>query len=145
MSTFIIALKAEISRLAKREIKKTMTSLQSAVSKHRLALASLKQDLATLRQQVLKPAAPAVPNVTDKELKQARFSGWLIKKLRRRLELSQLELGTLVGTSMVTVGNWERGTSRPDDKNQRALIAVRKLGKRAARQMIAQNSTVTKK
>ena len=144
MSKFAVTLKSEIVRLAKREVKKAISPLLETARKHKLALVSLKASVNALRHQTAEPSKATLPAVTDTDVKKARFSGRLVKKLRIRLGLSQAGLGALVGTSLLTVGNWERGTSRPDERNQRALIAVRKLGKRAIKQLVRQKGTVTK-
>ena len=46
---------------------------------------------------------PAVPAVSDKDMKKARFSGALIKKLRTRLGLSQEAFGKLIGVTGLTL------------------------------------------
>jgi transcriptional regulator with XRE-family HTH domain len=61
----------------------------------------------------------------------------LIKKLRRRLGITQSELATLVGVSHSAVGSWEYGKARPEGRNREALVALRGLGKREVRRILA--------
>jgi DNA-binding transcriptional regulator YiaG len=71
------------------------------------------------------------------EVKAARISPLLIKKLRKRLKITQGELATLIGVSTNAVGFWEQGKSRPTDRNRGALVALRKLGRREVAGILA--------
>jgi len=71
------------------------------------------------------------------EVKAARLSPLLIKKLRARLGITQGELATLVGVSNSAVGTWEYGKAKPEGRNREALVALRKLGKREVRDILA--------
>jgi len=68
--------------------------------------------------------------VAPEEVKAARLSPLLIKKLRVRLGITQGELATIVGVSTSAVGSWEYGNAKPEGHNREALVALRKLGKR---------------
>jgi len=61
----------------------------------------------------------------------------VIQKLRRRLKLTQGELAKLVGVSVVAVGSWEAGRSRPQGSRRAALVALRKLGRREVVRLLA--------
>ena len=50
-----------------------------------------------------------------------------IKKRRKELGLSQMELAARVGVSLTTVRTWEYGTSQPNEENRKKLEKV--LGK----------------
>jgi DNA-binding transcriptional regulator YiaG len=71
------------------------------------------------------------------EVKVARISPGLIKKLRARLGITQGDLATLVGVSTSAVGFWEYGKAKPEGRNREALVALRKLGKREVRGILA--------
>jgi DNA-binding transcriptional regulator YiaG len=75
--------------------------------------------------------------VAPEEVKAARISPGLIKKLRARLGITQGDLATLVGVSMSAVGSWEYGKAKPEGHNREALVALRKLGKREVRGILA--------
>jgi transcriptional regulator with XRE-family HTH domain len=51
--------------------------------------------------------------------------------------LSGGELATLVGVSAGAVGFWEQGKAQPRGRNKEALVALRKLGKREVRGILA--------
>ena len=104
MSTFQAALKAEIVRLSRREIKRAVAPLKSAVSKSRSTIASLKAELAALAKKAAPTATVSMPNVADNELEKARFSGKLIRKLRTKLGLTRDQFGKLIGEGGVGLG-----------------------------------------
>ena len=77
MSALAVTLKAEISRLARKEIRSTSTALSKAVTAHRTQIASLKRRMhvieAGLRRAVRQSeAAPPVPT-TDANGEKLRF------------------------------------------------------------------------
>ena len=47
-----------------------------------------------------------------------------IKKRRKELGLSQMELAARVGVSLTTVRTWEYGTSQPNEENREKLEKV---------------------
>ena len=47
-----------------------------------------------------------------------------LKALRGRLDLSQKELGQLLGVHEMTVSKWERGVAEPNDHQRRLLRAL---------------------
>ena len=61
----------------------------------------------------------------------------LIKSQRARLDLSRVAFGKLLGVSGPAVLAWEGGRSKPRAAAKAALGAIRKLGKREARQRLA--------
>ena len=47
-----------------------------------------------------------------------------LRKRRKELGLSQMELASLVGVSLLTVQIWERGVSEPKPENREKLEQV---------------------
>ncbi|MGI5927696.1 MAG: helix-turn-helix transcriptional regulator [Thermacetogeniaceae bacterium] len=47
-----------------------------------------------------------------------------LRKRRKALGLSQMELARLVGVSLLTVQTWERGVSEPKPENREKLEQV---------------------
>ncbi|TBR11390.1 MAG: hypothetical protein EPO46_06690 [Lysobacter sp.] len=126
-------LKAEITRLARKEVKAQVDTLRKAASTYRRDIAELKRQVAQLertarhsskRQQV--SAAPATPGKT-------RFVAKGLRSLRQRLGLSAAEFGRLANASGQSIYNWESGKTIPAKSQQAALAALRGLGKREAR------------
>jgi len=135
-------LKSEITRLAKKQVRATYLPLArdvrwlkrtvSAMRKTVAALARLGTELRAERQ-----AQRAKLAVAPEEVKAARLSAGLIKKLRARLGITQGDLATLVGVSASAVGSWEYGKAKPEGHNREALVALRKLGKREVAGILA--------
>jgi DNA-binding transcriptional regulator YiaG len=75
--------------------------------------------------------------VPEDEAASSRISPNLIKKLRKKLNLTQAELATLVGVTPGAVAFWEQGRSRPRESYKRALVSLRHLGRRDVAAMLA--------
>ena len=135
------AVKSEITRLAKKEIRavcqplaRDVRELKRTVSRLRRTVAFLERAAREWTQQVR--AQKAELKAPEEEVEAARFSPRLIRSLRKRLGLSQGQLATVVGVSTVSVGLWEQGKTRPTGPNRAALVALRKLGRRDVRKIL---------
>ena len=142
MSTYNIIFKQEVIRLAKHEIKKAITPLLATIRKQRQDIAKLKQENASIKQQITRPVEPIVPGVSDKEMKKARFSGKLIRSLRTKLGLTRDQFGKLIGVTGYAVIPWENGKNRPRAAGLKAIVALRKMGRREVRGMVEAGETV---
>ena len=67
-----------------------------------------------------------------------RFSPNGLVSQRKRLGLSALECGLLVGASGQSIYNWEDGKARPRAKHLQALAALRGMGKKDAAARLAE-------
>jgi DNA-binding transcriptional regulator YiaG len=150
MTTLATALKDEIRRLARKEIKAQTGKHARAVAQYRREIARLKRQqreqekqIAFLTAQARKtqPALPAASKRND----EYRFSARSVKAQRRRTGLSAADYAKLIGVSPLTVYNWEHNKSRPRNGQFVALIALRGLGKREAQAKVAQLSANGKK
>ena len=138
MPNLATALKEEIRRLARKEIKAMVGTTQKAVAQYRRDIAALKRQLGQqeknvekLKKQILaRDGEQAV--LADEPLSGSRFSARSVKAQRRRLTLSAANYGKLVGVSALTVYNWESGKSRPRKAQLSAVVAIRGIGKREA-------------
>jgi DNA-binding transcriptional regulator YiaG len=85
-----------------------------------------------------KTRAKAVPIEAQAPSAQTlRFSAKGLASQRRRLGLSALDIGLLVGTSGQSIYNWEEGTARPRAKYLPAIAALRTMGKKEAAERLA--------
>jgi len=142
MTTLAVALKAEIRRLARKEIKVHVGPTSQAVAHFRREIARLKRQsrdlekkIALLEAQQRQPlGTPASTNGVDDK---SRFSARSVKAQRRRTGLSAADYAKLVGVSSLTIYNWETGKSRPRKEQLASLIAIRGLGKRQAQAKLA--------
>ena len=69
---------------------------------------------------------------------QIRLSSTSIKKHRKRLKLSQGELGQLLSVSTNTIVRWEAGTSKPRDTYRSGIARLRNMGIREARKLLGE-------
>ena len=138
MSTLAIALKDEIRRLARKEIKDQTGSTAQAVAQFRREIAKLKREsreyekkIAFLESQERKRIGK--PEVASGAIDDGtRFSARSVKAQRRRTGLSAADYAKLVGVSGLTIYNWENGKSRPRKEQFASLLALRGIGKRQA-------------
>ncbi len=145
MSNVITALKAEISRIARKAAKQAVAPLRKPTIGARHALADLKRRVAALEQENKRMAAllSKVPQPAPAE-EPAKAKGWVSGKgvlsMRRKLGLSQEAFAQLVGVSPNAVYQWERksGMLRLRSKTQAAVMAVRELGAREAKAKLAE-------
>jgi len=135
------ALKDEIVRLAKKEVRKEIEGLKKASAMYRSDIAALKRQVAVLEKQVarLEKNGPkkATLEVEDGASTKFRFSAKRFSVQRQKLGLSAGDMGTLIGVSAQTIYNWEAEKSRPRRQQLAAIASVRKLGKRAVQAQLA--------
>ncbi len=143
MPNLAAILKVEISRLSRRSlrplyipVKKDVAALKRALAEQKHLVARLAKDNMRLMAD-LNTRLAAPPSISEKDLRGARISPKLIKSQRARLGLSRMAFGKLLGVSGAAVLAWEGGRSKPRAAAKAALVAIRKLGKREARQRLA--------
>jgi len=134
--------KYEITRLAKKQLRVTCLPLARDVRRLKRTVSALCRTVTVLAKlgaelRAQRTAERAKLAAAPEEMKTARISPLLIKKLRKRLGISQSELATLIGVSTNAVGFWEQSKSRPTDRNRGALVALRKLGRREVAGILA--------
>jgi DNA-binding transcriptional regulator YiaG len=134
MTTLATALKDEIRRLARKEIKAQTGRTTKAVAQYRRDIAQLKRQQRDLEKRLaLQESQRAEQPSSGARLNgDARFSARSVKAQRRRTGLSAADYAKLVGVSPLTIYNWENQKSRPRHEQLTALVALRGLGKREA-------------
>ena len=138
-------IKSEIQRLAKREIKSSFLPLRREVRSVRLKLSSLSKNFRALDRLAKEQIIPMTSGkfkleASPEEVKVARLTPARIRNLRKKLGISQRELAILTGASMGAVVMWEKGKFRPKADKKGALVALRKLGKRQAKRILAEKA-----
>ena len=137
MPNFATLLKGETARLARKEVRAQTQDLKRASAAQRSEIAALRKRVLALERELrslaragaraakagAEPGAPAAVQ---------RFSAKGLASQRRRLALSALDCGLLLGTSGQTIYNWERGQARPQARHLPAIAALRRMGKREA-------------
>jgi len=154
MSNVVNVLKAEISRISKREAKSATEGIGKANTWLRKTVADLKKRLSLLEKEnkwltaVIKRYQVESPQKPDtEEGKKARFTSKGIRALRKKLRLSQAEFGKLLGTTRHAVYLWERkeGALSLRDKTKAAILSVRGLRAREAKEKLAEIAGKLKK
>lgn len=133
-------LKAEITRIARKEVRSEVEELKKAIGTYRTEIAALKRRSQSLEQE-LRRLGKALPRPKAEPPDEAgaalRFSAKGLASQRRRLGLSAEDCGLLLGASGQSVYNWEAGKARPRKSHLAALDALRRLGKRQAVETVA--------
>jgi len=136
-------LRSEILRLAKREVRSVFMPLKREVRTIRIKLSGLSKSFAPLarmaKEEMRKEEGKKLKlEATPEEVKASRLTPERIRNLRKKKGISQRELGILTGVTLSTVAFWERGKFRPKADKKAALVALRKLGKRDVKKMLAE-------
>jgi DNA-binding transcriptional regulator YiaG len=140
-------LKAEISRLARKEIRESVDAQRKLVTAQRAELSSLKRRVQTLEAAVkrlskeqgnsgknLAPDARSASPVSESGL---RFRAQGMAANRKRLGLSAADFGLLVGATGQSVYAWEAGKTKPRGDALAAIASLRGIGKRTVDEKLA--------
>jgi DNA-binding XRE family transcriptional regulator len=136
MPNLAATLKAEISRLARKEVRAETESLRKTVAALRVDLQTTKKKLRELEAQSRKPSRARPAPTTSAEVEPSspdarfRFSAKGLASNRKRLGLSADDFGRLVGATGQAVAGWERGANKPREKYLPAIAELRGIGKR---------------
>lgn len=133
-------LKAEITRIARKEVRSEVEGLKKAIGTYRTEIAELKRRSQSLEQELRRldktlPKPKATP--VDESGTTLRFSAKALASQRRRLGLSADDCGILLGASGQSVYNWEAGKARPRESHLAAIAGLKRLGKRQAVELLA--------
>jgi DNA-binding transcriptional regulator YiaG len=135
-------LRAEISRLSRKEIRAAVEPVRRDVRELRRTVRALSRTVEDLEKE-LKAARKAQGSsaaplaAPPAEVSKARLSPGLIKKLRKKLGITQQELAALLDASPSTVAFWEQGRTKPKAETKARIVALRKLGRRDVKQLLA--------
>ena len=134
MANIGTVLKAEISRLARKEVRTEVEALRKASTAYRREIAELKRRVAQLERGLKKTskALPAEPAVAA-ESTRLRVTAPGLRTLRTKLGLSAADFGKLAGVSGQSIYHWEQGKSVPRKSQLPKLASLRGLGKKEAR------------
>lgn len=121
MNTLSNALRAEVIRMARKELKPELKSLRETISQHRSEIAALRREVNSLSSQrsALRPDA-ATPQETKpapltgrrRETKQP-FKPELVREMRSALGITQAQMALLLDASKLSISRWESGKASP--------------------------------
>lgn len=149
MSNVAKALKAEISRISRREAKsavdpiaKTNTALKKIISDLKARVAALEKECMRMLPARGKEKAETPPGAVE-ETRKSRFTSKGVRSLRNKLGLSQAAFAKLVGVTTHAVYLWEtkEGTLNLRDKTRETLLSIKGLRAREAKEKLAQGET----
>jgi DNA-binding transcriptional regulator YiaG len=148
MTSLNNALKSEIARVSRKELKDELATLRKVTALHRSEIAALKRDLKSLRSQVkanertvkrVMPTPPAEP--TERRTRGVDFNAEALAAKRTKLGLSQAEMARLLEASALSVSKWESGKVQPRAAQLGRILGVQRLGKREALARLEQQAT----
>lgn len=132
-------LKAEISRVARKEVRTEIEALKKASAQHRSSIAALRRQVSALEKELRRTvkgagrrASSAEDPAAEEEGLKRRFSAKRLAAHRVKLGISAASYGKLVGVSGQTIYHWEQGKARPRAAQLESLASVRNLGLREA-------------
>ena len=146
-------LREEVQRLAKKQVKAGLAPIKRETVRLKKQVADLRRELAALTRTSRELLARVTAVVTTKETAVAteraatlRPTSKSLVRLRRRLALTQIQFGRLLGVSGQAVLNWERKGSRVRMRsaNLAALAGIQTMGKREARRRVEELGRVRK-
>lgn len=104
-------LQSEITRLARKEIKKELEPIKRVNAAQRGYIADLRREVTELDKEVArlrKEAGVPAPVVQEESEKGFWITGKGVASLRKKLVLTQADLGKLAGVSTQSVIKWEK-------------------------------------
>lgn len=136
MPTLAGTLRAEIRRLAARELKKTQRPLRRLQKQLRAlklfsrgqkrAIASLERRLVRLKQKAaLRGAGPSVEGPT--------VAPETVRELRSRLQMTRVEFARILDVSPGSIFGWETGRTTPRGMNASKILDLTRRGTAEAR------------
>ena len=141
MANIASLLKTEIARMARKEVRIETLGLKKAAAAYRIEIAALKKRVQASEielRRLSKAQAKAAPADTQaRPAQRPRFTAKGLASQRRRLGLSALDCGLLVGASGQSIYNWEEGKARPQARHLSAISTLRTLGKKEAAARLA--------
>jgi DNA-binding transcriptional regulator YiaG len=142
-------IKSEIQRLAKHEVRSVFLPLRRDVWGMKLKLSNLIKGVTVLDRlaKEISKAKSAEPKLeaSPEEVKASRITPERIRSLRKKLGISQRELGVMVGATIGAVASWEKGKFKPKGEKKAALVALRKLRKREVKKMLTEKAGAKEK
>lgn len=150
MPNIASVLKAEISRLARKELREETEGLKRTVATQRKEIATLKARLQALEKFVQRlgktpkasraeQRAPASKVAVESESTEGlRFRAAGMASNRKRLGLSAADFALLVGTTGQSIYAWETGKSKPRAEALKAVASLRHIGKREVEARLAE-------
>ncbi|MBO5723806.1 MAG: helix-turn-helix transcriptional regulator [Lentisphaeria bacterium] len=142
MSNFQQILNEEVRRLARKEIKSHVVPVLKTISDLKQQIRDLRNQIKVMNEQLLKQQTVAADTVAPVETtpaeKQIRLTAGRIRACREKQGLSRKEFADLIGTTFVSVSNWENGKTVPRLSQKKKIVVIRDMGKRELVKLLAE-------
>jgi len=143
MNTFSNAFRAEVVRMARKELKPELQGMRKAITSHRSEIAALKREVKALTSQLkvtqrqvkvadTPKAKTGAEEATSNKPRQIQFNAQALAEKRAAFGITQKEMAQLLGASSLSVYKWESGQVHPRAAQLERIAEVLKLGKRKA-------------
>ena len=139
MNTFSNAFRAEVVRMARKELKPELQGMRKVITSHRSEIAALKREVKSLTSQlkvtqrktkVVSDAAPAdQPKVSKRAAREEFvFAPGMLTQMRTALGATQNEMAALLAVTPLSYSRWEKGLAQPRTKQLAKIEEVARLG-----------------
>ena len=147
MNTFSNAFRAEVIRMARKELKPELQSMRKAITGHRSEIAALKRDVKALTSQLksaqrqtkvgMVAAPPNQPKVSKRAAREDFvFAPEMLAQMRNALGATQLQMAALLAVSPLSYSRWEKGQAQPRTKQLAKIEELVHMGPaKAAKKM----------
>ena len=132
MADFKQVFAVEIRRLARKEIKVAMETMQKTLANQRQQIVELRRQLRVLEKSktAVGTAAKVEKVEADDKKVSRRITGRRIVAMRNKMGLSQAQFAELLGVSLSSIVNWEKDKRTPRASQKEQIAGLRLLGKR---------------
>lgn len=123
-------LQSEITRLARKEIKKELDPVKRINAAQRSLIANLRRDVTELQKETArlkKTAGKATPVVDEEAAQSFWISGKGVVSLRKRLQLTQAELAMLAEVSTQSVVKWEKHEGKISFRQEKTAARMQQI------------------
>ena len=135
----------EVRRLARKEVRIASESLYETIASLKKQIAEQKKQLNELSKNCVikeEKKSPVDEIALPDEGKALRLNAAGIVRLRTKLGLTQSEFARVLGVAMHTVSVWEQGRRVPRAAHKAKICALRKVGKRELKKLLAESPEV---
>lgn len=149
MNTFSNAFRAEVVRMARKELKPELQGMRKAITSHRSEIAALKREVKSLTSQLkstqrqTKVGGVAAPSDQPKVSKRAAreefvFAPEMLAQMRNALGATQLQMAALLAVSPLSYSRWEKGQAQPRTKQLAKIEELVSMGPAKAEKKMRQ-------
>ncbi len=146
MANVAAVLKAEISRISRKEVRTALKEIAKSNKILKKAVTDLKKKMALVEKDnkrlmvAERKRRPISPQPVTEGDRNARITSKGVRSLRSRLGLKRPDFARLCGTTAQTVYMWETkdGALKMRGNTRAALLAIRGLGAREAKKRLAE-------